>query len=424
MDPEILARAERLLSTDPTIGRYRLAPLLGVGVKKARNILLALRKSGRIKPPATATTEKEHLTFEESGTSAVASSLSRDIRTLNDLLNYAGVDRTVWEVERYVVNKWDMGYKDKAAEAHSHPLFQVKAWLRRMVTVERTRGLIMDMLGEFRKQAPAQPRIHSKPPRDGCLLEISIFDLHLGKLCWAPEVGQHYDAKIAQSGFTEAVEALLDRAKGFPVSRILLPTGNDFFNVDNQNETTASGTPQTEDGRWQKTFAMGRKLMVDAIERLRSVAPVDVLMVPGNHDTERLFYLGEVLDGWFSKTPDVQVNNSPTMRKYYRFGNNLLGFTHGKEEKHSNLPLIMATEAGKDWAETKFREVHIGHWHHRKELYFNASEEFNGIRVRIIPSLCPADDWHTLKGFSGLRSAEAYVWSPTDGCVGNFSYNP
>lgn len=50
----------------------------------------------------------------------------KGIRTLEDLLDSAGVDGKDWLVTKYVVNKWDAVAKDGTTE-----LFQVKAWLER-----------------------------------------------------------------------------------------------------------------------------------------------------------------------------------------------------------------------------------------------------------------------------------------------------
>ena len=69
-----------------------------------------------------------------------------------------------------------------------------------------------------------------------------------------------------------------------------------------------------------------------AIDRLRPIAPVQVVMVTGNHDTQRLYYLGDVLEAWFRNTKDVAVDNSPRQRKYFRYHGNLIGFTHGHNE--------------------------------------------------------------------------------------------
>jgi hypothetical protein len=391
-----------------------------------RRVSQVTAKIAHLPLPAAPNTPKEGTTFEDSGATGFASSCSREITSLDQLLQFTKVDLSVWEVERYVVNKWEMGYKDKNDEADKLPLFQVKAWLKKRIVVNQTRELIKEMLKQFAQQAPKRPAIvrDCALRTEGHLLEISIFDLHLGKLCWAPESGENYDAKIAQSVFSTALERLISRAKGFPIGRIVFPVGNDFFNVDNAAQTTTAGTPQHEDVRYQKSFVAGRKLMVDAILRLREIAPVDVVMVSGNHDTERIFYLGDTLEGWFNKTPGVTVNNAPTLRKYYAFGKCLIGYTHGHNEPHKNLPLIMATEKPELWAVAKFREIHLGHWHHKKEIFWQPVEEQNGVRVRIIPSLCPADAWHRMKGYDGLRAAEAFLWHPEHGNVGTFSVTP
>lgn len=398
---------------------------------------------------STGATPKQHVTVDMAETNGAVSSLHKDIRSVDELLDYAKVDRQVWEVERHTINRWEVVMREpattvggaghdavisvgrhgekstlwtRASNKPMHePLYQIKVWLKRRVIVERTREIIKEMLQEFRREAPrrALPVKHN----DGALLEISIFDLHLGKLCWGPESGKNYDVKLAQAAFTTALESLLHRAKGFDIGRILFPVGNDFFNVDNNAQTTTAGTPQHEDVRWQKSFVSGRKLMVDAILRLREIAPVDVVMVSGNHDMQRVFYLGEVLSGWFSRTAGVTINNAPTTRKYYQFGKNMIAFTHGKDEKHSNLPLLIATEQPHMWASTLYREIHLGHFHHKKEIHFQPVDEFNGVRVRIIPSLCPADAWHKLKGYEGLRAAEAFVWDKDGGCIGTFSFS-
>jgi hypothetical protein len=444
-----LEQLKKLLIEHPDWGRTKISRALHCSEKHVRTLLAKLPE--RPAKPSQHEQPKEEFTREESDNQATLYSASHTIRTLEDLLAYAKVDLDVWEVERYTVNRWEVVMREPATTVGGagedatistgphgekstlwtresnkplhEPLYQIKAWLRRRRVVERTREIVQQLLAAFKEQAPKRPAIHHKR-MDGCLFEVSIFDLHLGKLCWAPEAGEHYDSKIARSGFKEALEALIERAKGFPVERVLFPVGNDFFNVDNAANETAGGTPQREDGRWQKSFVLGRKLMVDAILRLSQIAPVDVLMVSGNHDTERVFYLGDSLSGWFSRTPDVMVDNGPARRKYYQWHRNLLGFTHGKEEKHLNLPLIMATEVPDKWAATDFREFHVGHWHHKKDIHFQPVNEFNGIRVRLIPSLCPADDWHRMKGFEGLRAAEAYLWHKTEGCVGTFSFTP
>jgi hypothetical protein len=51
--------------------------------------------------------------------------------------------------------------------------------------------------------------------------------------------------------------------------------------------------------------------------------------VPGNHDELTSFHLGEILAARYDGDKHVTVDNSARLRKYYDFGTNLFGFTHG-----------------------------------------------------------------------------------------------
>jgi hypothetical protein len=345
------------------------------------------------------------------------------IQTADELLAYAQVDQQVWEIERQTVNKWEVGMRDASGGVVTSPLFQIKIWLRRRVVQQQLQSLITGMLDAFKVAAPSA-RVITRPPAGDGLLEISILDLHLGKYCWAPEVGEAYNLDIAQRTFHAALEDLLAKGAAMKPSTILLPIGNDFFNVDTLAGTTTAGTPQDEDGRWQQSFIAGRKLMVQAIERCREVAPVEIVMVAGNHDTARLYYLGEVLAGWFRHCPDVRVDASPTQRKYFRWHRSLIGFTHGDNEPAASLPIIMATEQRSAWAETLHHEWHLGHFHARQKKVFQAVADQHGVIVRVIPSLCPADAWHKSRGYQGARAAEAFFFDPTAGCVAEFHHHP
>ena len=253
------------------------------------------------------------------------------------------------------------------------------------------------------------------------LYEIAIFDAHIGKLTWGEESGENSDLKTQTKRVIEVLEELLSYTKDYPVEKILLTVGNDWFNSDSKFDTTTAGTAQSEDTRWQKTYRAGRVLAVQMIDMCSVVAPVDVLVVTGNHDETRTFMMGDALQCWYRTDPNVSVDNSAKRRKYYKYGTSLIGFTHGYEEKISKLPGLMATEVPDLWAGTQFREWHTGDKHHKEDMWFRAHEE-NGVTVRIIRSLSPTDYWHYSKGFVGaLQAAESFLWSKDHGVVAQFT---
>ena len=217
--------------------------------------------------------------------------------------------------------------------------------------------------------------------------------------------------------YMNSIQELHQRAEGLNIERFLLPIGNDGMNSEGASRATTKGTPQDDTMDWQQSFVGYTKLMIKAINYLSQYAPVDVVVIQGNHDHERMFYAGEVLSAWYMKDDNVTVDNDTEGRKYYEYGTNMIMFTHGDKEKAANMPLIMATEQPMMFARTKFREVHCGHLH--KEMV----NEYRGIKVRFIPSICANDSWHKLMGYSASRCAQAYIWNKEKGCEGYLQVN-
>src|SRR5271166_963514 len=263
------------------------------------------------------------------------------------------------------------------------------------------------------------PKAVSTPKDTGILLEIATPDLHVGKLAHSIETGgRPYDVKIAIATFERALEALIARTAMYNVEEILFVAGNDLFNSDSPENETTAGTSVSTDGRFHKTFHHVRNMMVKAVERLRQIAKVHVLIIPGNHDRMTAYHLGDSLECYFHADPQVRVTNTPATRKYVEWGACLRGFCHGDEGHRASYPQLMAVENPEAWGQTKFREVHTGHYHKQ------TLEEYHGVRVRILSALCPPDDWHAAQGYIGaLRQAEAFVWSKTEGLLAEVFYN-
>lgn len=290
---------------------------------------------------------------------------------------------------------------------------------------ERLREELLEDIRAEARERPVSPRLIQAPPTSGILREVSPVDLHVGKLAWGEETGNaDYDIRIAEQVFTAAIDELIARTRPLNPELSVLVVGNDLLQTDNLQGTTTSGTYVDTDTRYIKSFRRARKINSWAIRRLAESSPVHVVIVPGNHDRLTAFHLGEVLEAEFKDDPNVVVDNAPTLRKYLRWGSSLLGWTHGSDEKAADLPLIMATERPLDWAESIHREWHVGHLHKAKETRYTAGDSFNGVRVRILPSLCAPDAWHVQRGYVGeRRAAECYLWQKDTGYWGHYSSN-
>lgn len=375
-------------------------------------------------PTNTPTNEKIRV-VHDGDTVELDSGRGTQIKSLDDLLAVSPIDLSVWEVEKCKVNKWDVGTTHpETGEIVVQDLWQVTATFKKNRNAELQK-FKEDLLEDLRNAAPEYPDVsqYLVEPEDPHMLEVCMFDLHLGKLALPDSTGGTYNIEEAKGLFFWALDDLLHKASNYGIDRIVFPI-TEILHVDSDANTTTRGTPQDMDQSWYVALRTAREVTVQAIERLMQIAPVDVVIIPGNHARRTEIALGEILDAQFSKTDAVTVHGGPKPRKYIRYGVNLLGYAHGDGEKMDMLPLIMATECPRDWAESEFREFHIGHWHKKKERKFTPVDEFNGVRVRVLPSLSGADAWHTQAGYVGSRrSAEAYLWNKSSGYAGHLSAN-
>lgn len=255
------------------------------------------------------------------------------------------------------------------------------------------------------------------------LLVINPADIHIGKYCSVKETGEAYDRMIAISRVVEGVEGLIQKAKGFKVDRILFCIGNDILHVDNVYNKTTKGTPQDVDGKWWEHFEVALQLYVRCVERLREVAPVDCVHSMSNHDYQSGFHLAHALKAWFRKDKSVTVDASARYRKYYVYGNNLIGLEHGDGAKMDNLPLIMANDEPKNWADTTYRYWYLHHMHHKIKYKWRDAKDFIGVTVEYLRSPSAADSWHARKGYVGTPTAvEAFIHSKGRGQVARLTH--
>jgi hypothetical protein len=348
---------------------------------------------------------------------------SANITTVDKALECSKVDLNIWEVERYVINSWEVTMSKKSTSTdkpETYTNYQVKVWLKRKKPVEKAIETVEKRLRTHKTVFPK--RLNKNTGK--YMLEVSLFDAHFGKLCWEQETGDNFDLKIAEKIYQEAVEDLIAKTKGWDIESIIFPVGNDFFHINSpDNVTPTNKNPLDVDDRLPKVFETGFMATVKAIDYCLGVAPVDVYWIPGNHDPETSYYLCRILKEHYRKSKDVDVDISPKTRKYVQYGVVCLMFAHSpKINQKAGLPLIMAAEQPEMWGKAKHREIHTGHYHKATEIQFVAGDTYGPVRVRVLPSLTGTDLWHYEQGYvKTMRAAEAYLWHKERGYEGHFS---
>jgi hypothetical protein len=294
-----------------------------------------------------------------------------------------------------------------------------KFWKGITNDADRMRNLDITFLNEFREAlseknlAPKTPKIRKMAKAAPYSVVISPTDLHFGQGCWIDETGTHFDTKEARKRLIERTENLITRLPSRP-DKIFVATGSDWFHVDNEEGTTTKGTPQDISTSPSDIFMDGCSLAREHIELLRTVSPVEVIFMRGNHDRHSALALMMYLSAVYENTPDVTVIANPMLRQYAKWGNNLIGFTHGDGVKGQDLPLLMASEERKAWGECEHHVWFHGHLHHQRLL------EKGGTTVIQLPSLSGNDRWHYRKGHVLARAGIcAHLLDKELGLIGN-----
>jgi len=280
-----------------------------------------------------------------------------------------------------------------------------------------------EFIVEMKKYSPSFKTIKRKENDGGHLLVIDIADLHLGKLSSPTETGEKYNVELAVAFALKGVEGIIQKSSGFDIDQILFVIGNDVLHFDTPKGNTTSGTVMDTDGMWYDNFKLARQLYTGIIEALVQMADVAVVHCPSNHDFMSGFMLADSVSCYFAKHNNITFDVTNAHRKYYRYHNSLIGLSHGDGAKMQDMPLLMANEAKKDWAETDHRYIYLHHVHHQSTVKFQSGKDYQGATVEYLRSPSASDGWHKKFGFCHApRAIEGFIHSKKNGQVCKISH--
>lgn len=376
---------------------------------------------------------------------------TESIQTPEELIERTGLkyDETKWRIKSFNVETRNHKAKIRSNQASEDPtrpdwqmtyevtqLYHVRVQFERL-PADNMWAMKQELLDELKQFTPEWPALEMSPNSHSRMggkktIEISLYDAHIGKYCWDEETGENYDISRALKIVRWAMETMISKVRGLyeddEINRFIFVVGNDLMHIDNEENTTTRGTRQDVDTRYRKVKKVTRNLMIECIGKMAQVAPVSVIVVPGNHDNASIIDLGDTLELYYNDCERVDViNKGIGGRRYFAQDNILLGYTHGeKSHELKNLPLLMATEMPEAWAKAKHREFKVGHLHTRKATKHsvksqvvseNTQFENVGVLVRTMPSVAGNDAWHAGEGFVGnTKMATAICWDHEYGC--------
>lgn len=276
-----------------------------------------------------------------------------------------------------------------------------------------------EMIEEMKKYAPKYPKI-KRGKLEPHLLLIDPADIHINKLALKEETGEDYTMQIAVERVHQAVDEILEKALPYKIEKIMLNIGNDVLHTDNKSSTTA-GTLQDMETMWHRAFKVARKMYVEIIEKLVQHADVHVVYNPSNHDYYSGFMLADALYCWFHNHKNITWDIEIRHRKYFTYGKNLIGTSHGDGAKENDLPMLMATEA-EDWSNTKYRYIYLHHIHHKKQIKYIIGDK-QQVTIEYMRSPSAPDGWHDRNGYRAVKSIEGFIHHKDNGQVARLTVN-
>lgn len=268
---------------------------------------------------------------------------------------------------------------------------------------------------ESERKIPVYPDRHGED--EPVLVVIGLSDLHYGKYSDPAENGGGSSSReITARELLHCIDTLVrSMSRSFSIDRIVLPIGGDYLHIDNSAGGTTAGTPQDCDGTYAEILAGGLDLLEQCIERLRVVAPVECILMSGNHDRDSGVALMLAIEAMYRNDEAVTMHRSYDPRQYISYGSNCIGFVHGDGATKTNeLAGLMAMEASDMWSSCEYKTVYTGHYHTEKT---EVDTKF-GVTRRQLPSLSGVDRWHHQKGYVDAKKIlPAYVHAHKSGLV-------
>jgi transposase-like protein len=301
------------------------------------------------------------------------------------------------------------GASDGFKVTHTSTLYDMETgdaklqWVKTALDKERQEQMAREMIaGLVEGIKPAKPTPAPKTSTAALMVAYLLGDAHIGLYAWADETGEDFDTIIAKRDIVGAADRLISSTPNS--DECIIVNLGDFFHMDSQaNATPRSNNRLDVDTRFAQVVRVGIKIMRYMIDSaLKKHRVVRVRNVAGNHDPHAGgIFIAEILHGYYANEPRVIIESSPKPFWTFRFGNNLIGITHGHGGKPDNFAGSLAVEAHADWSHCEYRYVWHGHFHTKRVI------EKMGVIVECFRTLAARDAWHAENGYLAGREMQA-----------------
>lgn len=337
-----------------------------------------------------------------------------------------GLNTDKWTITGFRMSEWESPQKGgSVVNLHSYRL-SVTPKKDSDYSFEEIQQLFCEQLNnalskfDTRVKQIVKNSLKFKYTEDGVIVEILLPDIHVGLLAWRMETGEDFDLNIVVQQIMHAIHQVYNKLvnMNIKIAKILIVTLGDVCHVDNDEQTTTKGTFQQVDGRFPKIVETAFNLLFDIITLFATLAPVEYIYIPGNHDRNTGWQLAFTLSKVFENVDGITCDCSPNPFKYRIFNKIAIGWAHGDMNK-KNIDNMM-NMLTRELSGITLKFFHLGHQHNSN----SHTSSDGGCIIEYFDSLCPASLWEHQQGFgkTPLRSIQALIHdgepTPPDRVVG------
>jgi len=349
----------------------------------------------------------EYVEDFKTGKATLSMKSANDLKTFDDVKKLVDTDK--WEIVKYGQSYWSGKYQ---IELQLEP--------KKINESEVLEKLVNNYKSDWKPLQDKDLKINGSW-EEPSLVVINLNDLHFDKL--------DLDNSTIDKRIEDYKKVLLNLIfKAYACSQvdeIVFVLGNDMFNTDNIQNNTTAGTPQSVNCTWDVAYEKVFDAMVKSISTLKQFCnKLNIILVQGNHDRTKSYYLAHALETYFKNDTSIVFDRTSAMKKVFIYGETFLGFNHGNNV-NDKLPLAFSTEFYKEWGQCKYHDILISDKHHNNEKIFKSNQtqnEFQGVKVRILPSLSGTDKWHNDNLYRSRQSGICLVYDKTRGKQAEFEF--
>lgn len=354
---------------DNVIGRFCRRFVVNKAIEHKYNDSCSNEKDSKIIqfPEDKATHRSMEVNMNEDGSAdGIVKAPQGTFQTEEEILKEMDLSPDLFKITSLKKSRWEA--QAKGGDIIQMEAFKVSCERKTEITPEESAAIIQESFDRTKRlvkfpyeNIPA----FSNNEKKNKMGVFQVCDCHFGAVCTKAEHGIQWGPRECEEDLNFITSLAIHQLKANPVDGLIIAMTGDGINSDTTTHTTTHGTQQF-DGMLHYSELVRKYffLMCDVIDRFEKELQVkiNVLHTIGNHDEKTMFDLMMMLDIRYANDPNVVIFNELNTRKYRKYGNSLLTFSHGQSEG-KRIKICPQNEAPVEWGQTKYTYIFTEHSH-------------------------------------------------------------